>query len=517
MLRCLAALLGGVVLSLAFEPVGVAALMPVALAVLVLAVRGLSVRWGALVGWIFGLGFMATLLWWMRAVGTDAWLALTFFQALYLAPLGMVLALVTRLRAWPVWAAVAWVAVETWRGAWPFGGLPWGRLTYATADTLWQPVVPWLGMTGTSLLIALTGTTLAWLVTSRLRRPAAALAAVGGLAAVTLLPLVGSYDAVPGVSSRGEDFTVAAVQGDVPGDGTDVPAVHREITANHVALTEQLAADVEAGTVPRPDLVVWPENSTAVDPFTDTEVNAGIVAASDAVGVPILVGGMADSPREDEVLNQGIVWRPRLGGGDRYTKRHPVPYGEYIPFRGSLLPDTYGQLALIPRDMARGTSLEPLRVGDALVADAICFDVAYDDVIHGQLANGGELVTVQTSNAMFINTAQIDQQFEISRLRAVETGRYVVVAAINGVSGIVAPDGTVVESAAPRTQDVLVAEVPLAHGLTPGVWMGPWPGRISVAITVLGVGLVLLPYRRPSQHESNTTTGRSRTMTRVSA
>lgn len=518
MLRCLAAVLGGVVLSLAFEPVGVAALMPVALAVLVLAVRGLPVRWGALVGWLFGLGFMATLLWWMRAVGTDAWLALTFFQALYLAPLGMVLALVTRLRAWPVWAAFAWVAVETWRGAWPFGGLPWGRLTYATADTLWQPVVPWLGMTGTSLLIALTGTTLAWLVTSRLRRPATALVAVGGLAAVMLLPMLWTNAAAPGVSTvDGDGLTVAAVQGDVPGDGTDVPAVHRQITAHHVALTEELADDVAAGREPRPDLVVWPENSTAVDPFTDAEVNAGIVAASDAIGVPILVGGMADSPREGEVLNQGIVWRPRLGGGDRYTKRHPVPYGEYIPFRGSILPDTYGQLALIPRDMARGTSLEPLRVGDALVADAICFDVAYDDVIHGQLANGGELVTVQTSNAMFINTAQIDQQFEISRLRAVETGRYVVVAAINGVSGIVAPDGSVVASAAPRTQDVLVARVTQVRGLTPGVWMGPWPGRVSVAITILALGFILVPYRRPSQRDSTTTTGRSRTMTRVSA
>ena len=167
--------------------------------------------------------------------------------------------------------------------------------------------------------------------------------------------------------------------------------------------------------------------------------------------------------------------------------------------------------------MARGTSLEPLRVDDALVADAICFDVAYDDVIHGQVARGGELVTVQTSNAMFINTAQIDQQFEISRLRAVETGRYVVVAAINGVSGIVAPDGSVVTSAAPRTQDVLVARVSLAHGLTPAVWMGPWPGRASVAITVLGVAFTLVPYRRPSQHDSSAQTGRARTMARVSA
>jgi apolipoprotein N-acyltransferase len=517
MLRCLAALVGGVVLSLAFEPVGLAVLMPAALAMLVLAVRGLPARRGALVGWLFGAGFMGTLVWWMHAVGTDAWLALAFFQALYFAPLGAVLALVTRLRAWPVWAACAWVAVETWRGAWPFGGLPWGRLSYATAGTVWQPALPWLGMTGVSLLVALAGTTAAWLVTTRLRRPATALVVAGTVAGVTLLPLLLSYDAVPGVTTRGEEVTVAAVQGDVPGDGTDVAAVHRQITANHVALTEQLAADVAAGDQPRPDLVVWPENSTAVDPFADAEVHAGIVAASDAIGVPILVGVMADSTREDEVLNQGIVWRPRLGGGDRYTKRHPVPYGEYIPFRGSILPDTYGQLALIPRDMARGTSLEPLRIDGARVADAICFDVAYDDVIHGQVARGGELVTVQTSNAMFIHTAQIDQQFEISRLRAVETGRYVVVAAINGVSGIVAPDGSVVTSAAPRTQQVLVERVALAHGTPPSVLMGAWPGRASVAITLLATAVALVTYRRRSQHVRTGQTGRARTMARVSA
>jgi apolipoprotein N-acyltransferase len=517
MLRCLAALLGGVVLSLAFEPVGAAVLMPVALAVLVLAVRGLTGRWGAVVGWLFGAAFMGTLVWWMRAVGTDAWLALSFFQALYFAPLGAVLALVTRLRLWPVWAAFAWVAVETWRGSWPFGGLPWGRLAYATADTVWQPTLPWLGMTGVSLLVALTGTTLAWLVTSRLRRPAGAVLAVGALVAVPLLALLGSYDAVPGVTDSPEEVTVAAVQGDVPGDGTDVPSVHRQITASHVALTEQLAADVVAGRVPRPDLVVWPENSTAVDPFTDVGVNAGVVAASDAIGVPILIGAMADSPREGEVLNQGIVWRPRLGGGDRYTKRHPVPYGEYIPFRGSILPETYGQLDLIPRDMARGTGLEPLRAGPVLVADAICFDVAYDDVIHGQVARGGELVTVQTSNAMFIHTAQIDQQFEISRLRAVETGRYVVVAAINGVSGIVAPDGSVVASAAPRTRDVLVSRVTLADGATPAVRMGAWPGRLIVVITLLATAIAVIPYRRPSQHDGTGQIGRARTMARVPA
>ena len=210
---------------------------------------------------------------------------------------------------------------------------------------------------------------------------------------------------------------------------------------------------------------------------------------------------MVNSSREKEVLNQGIVWQPGIGGGDRYTKRHPVPYGEYIPYRGSFIPDTYGQLALIPRDMARGTSLEPLRIAGARIADAICFDVSYDDAIHGQVANGGQLITVQTSNAMFINTAQIDQQFEISRLRAIETGRYVVVAAINGLTGIIGPDGEVVKSVDPRTRSVVVADVTLADGLTPAVWMGPWPGRAIVGVTCVAIAFVLVTYRRKERHD----------------
>jgi apolipoprotein N-acyltransferase len=206
---------------------------------------------------------------------------------------------------------------------------------------------------------------------------------------------------------------------------------------------------------------------------------------------------MANDPLDDEqVLNQGIVYRPGLGSGDRYTKRHPVPYGEYIPFRGSLIPSTYGKLRLVPRDMARGTGLEPLRVGEVRVADAICFDVAYDEGIAGQVARGAELVTVQTSNAMFSRTGQLAQQFEISRLRAQETGRWVVVAAINGISGIVRPDGSVVASVPARGQEVLVETVGLSSTLTPAVRLGVWPGRAALAFLVGHTLVVLIAYRR---------------------
>jgi apolipoprotein N-acyltransferase len=287
---------------------------------------------------------------------------------------------------------------------------------------------------------------------------------------------------------------VAAVQGDVPGNGDNILLDFRQVTRNHVDATVDLARDAAAGRVPAPDFVIWPENSTAVDPFADAETGAGIEEASKALGVPLLVGAIVDAgPRN--VLNQGIVWDPATGAGDRYTKWHPVPYGEYIPFR-RFFSGNFGRLALIPRDMLSGTRTEPLTIAGVRVGDAICFDVAYDDGLYAQVGKGAQMLAVQTSNATFIHTSQIDQQFAISRLRAIETGRYVVVAATNGVSGIIAPDGTVLDRAGTRTRDVLVERIGLDGAITPAVRLGAWIGRLCAAAVVLGMLLELLAYRR---------------------
>ena len=105
-------------------------------------------------------------------------------------------------------------------------------------------------------------------------------------------------------------------------------------------------------------------------------------------------------------------------------------------------------------------------------------------------------MTVQTSNVLFSKTAQLDQQFEISRLRALETGRWVVVAAINGVSGVVRPDGSVVASAPARTQEVLVETVGLSTTITPAVRLGVWPARFTLVFLVLHTLAVVIAYRR---------------------
>lgn len=494
LIRTVVALVAGVSLALAFEPVSAAYVIPLSVAGFMLSTRGLRIRSGWVPGLAFGVGFYFVHIYWMRAVGIAPWLALAGIEALFYAVLGSASAALHQRRLWPLWCAAAWVTMEVWRSSWPFSGMPWGRLAYGVVDTPAANAMAYVGSTGVSLLLALLGCLLAWVIVAPGRTRLIAAGALVGVGALTALPAL-----VPWTVTSDGSATVAAVQGDVPGDGDDILLDFRQVTSNHVQATIDLAEDVAAGTQPLPDFVVWPENSTAVDPFADSQTNAGIRAASQAIGVPILVGAIVDAG-EKHVLNQGIVWDPETGAGERYTKRNPVPYGEFIPFRG-LFEGNFGRLALISRDMLAGTRKTPLEIAGIGVADAICFDVAYDDGIYDQVIRGAQLLIVQTSNATFIHTDQIDQQFAITRLRAIETGRWVVVASTNGVSGVISPDGVVVASAGSQTRAVLVERVALSTDITPGVRLGAWTGRLCGLVTVAGLLVGLVTYRRQGHEE----------------
>ncbi|GAA3683002.1 apolipoprotein N-acyltransferase [Nocardioides ginsengisoli] len=492
--RLFLAVLGGVLLTSSYEPVAIGWLLPLGVACYALATRDLTVRRAGLAGLLFGVVFYFTHIWWMKdSIGADAWAALSSVEALFYGLLGLTVPLIRRLPLWPLWLAATWTTMETVRSGWPFSGMPWGRLAFAAIDTPAAPAVAYVGMTGLSFLLALSGFALAHLAETIVGRPRSGvrLPAAGavGVLAVLVAPAVFPYHAHEDGSA-----TVAVVQGDVPGPGNDILYDYLGVTQNHVDATVRLAGEVSAGERPRPDFVLWPENSTAIDPFRSGSVNAGIQEAVAAMGVPVVIGGIVDDDPK-HVLNQGVVWDPVTGPGDRYTKHHPVPYGEYIPFR-KIWDPKFGQLALITRDQRAGTRTTPLRIAGIPVADAICFDVAYDDVFPPQVRDGARLLTVQTSNASFIFTHQIEQQFAITRLRAIEAGRWLTVASTNGRTGVISPDGTVVASAKPRTTAVLVEKVGLSSALTPAVRLGPWPARMFTVLTLGALVSGAVAYRR---------------------
>ncbi|MDN5743706.1 MAG: apolipoprotein N-acyltransferase [Nocardioidaceae bacterium] len=495
------AVLGGAALSAAFEPIDLPWLLPFAVACFALATDVASPRRSALAGLIFGVCFYFPHIAWMRAsIGTDAWLALAGIEAAFYGLLGLAVPLLRRLPLWPLWLAAAWTTMESLRSGWPFSGMPWGRLAFAAIDTPVAPAVAYAGMSGLSFLLALLSFCLAhtirqglaWRPGERLRHRDSLLgsgAATVGLLALLLTPALLPYHATQSGTAR-----VAVVQGNVPGPGNDILYDPRGVTENHVNATVQLAADVSAGDAPQPDFVVWPENSTATDPFSDLPVHQGIVEATSAIGVPVLVGGIVDQG-DKYVLNQGIVWDPVTGPGERYTKHHPVPYGEYIPYRDLWEPQ-FGRLAEITRNMRSGTSTQPITIAGVEVADAICFDVAYDDVMPAQVRAGAQMLVVQTSNASFINTFQIEQQFAITRLRAIEAGRWLTVASTNGRTGVIDPDGAVVAAAGIKTTEVLSEQVGLSSDLTPAMRLGPWPSRVLTVLTLLALAAGVITYRR---------------------
>jgi apolipoprotein N-acyltransferase len=514
-----AAVVAGVVLDVAFPSVGAWGLaFPAVAAALVLARgRGLWASWG--VGVLFGLGFMVPQLQWSGVyVGALPWLALATMEAALLALVlpGWTLAWRTAARApWtlPLTAGAAWVAAEALRARVPFGGFGWGRLGFSQADSPLRYLASVGGVPLVSFaVVALAATAVLAVVMVLGARDGAGRSArqlLRGLAApvalVLLLGTVVAYAAVRvdrTVEQRSDrTVRVAAVQGDVPRAGLDFNAQRRAVLDNHVRGTLELADRIEAGEEDPVDLVLWPENASDIDPLQNEDAAAFIGAATDAVGVPVLVGAVLRGPGEN-LTNAVLVWDPGTGYRGRtdrqasngyYAKQALAPFGEYIPYRPFFR--LFSPLVDTVTDFAPGDRAAVLQAGGASVGTAICFEVLDDETVRAQVLAGADLLVVPTNNATFGFTDENVQQLAMSRLRAVEHGRDLVHISNVGTSTVVSADGTTGRRTALFEPDVLVEQVQLRSGSTLATLWGPAPELALVAVAlllVLGHGVVQL-------------------------
>ena len=483
----LIALVLGVVCSLGFHPVEIPYAMVIGVAGLIWLARELRdarKRTVAITGLIFGLSFMAPTIWWMNAVSGAAYVGLVILQTLFFVPIMLALRAVTRLHAWPIWAAAVWVTGELARSIFPFTGFPWARLAHTSIDTPFKSYARLLAMPGTSAVMVVVAALLVLVATAESvrRRATAAISVVALVLIGALLPT--------GIAGAAGSRQVSLVQGDVPGVFLTWP--RGEIFDLHAAATDKLAEDIESGKAPKPDMVLWPENSTDIDPNFDQGVRDRIEALSARIGAPILVGGLLDGPTVTTSYNAGEVW-DQNGPGDRYVKLKPVPFGEYVPWRkqaGAI----FGRLARdIPRDMLAGDEPGALDIANTKIGDTICYDIAYDTVTHRAIDAGAQLIVVQTSNAAFTGTSQPEQQWDISRLRAVETGRWVLVPSTNGISGVVDPHGDVIQRAPMQEPALINQEVQLADGKTPAFAVGR---PLEYLLVTLGLGAWIFGTRK---------------------
>lgn len=505
-LRVVAAAGSGALLYLSFQPRPLWWLAPVGFAVLYLTLHGRSLRQGFGLGFVAGLAYMYPLLSWTgEFVGPIGSVPLSTMEAALVGVTTAAMTVVVGRRGGYLSAGLVWVAGESLRAVVPFGGFPWAKIAFSQVDGVLVALATVGGTPLVSLAVAVSGFALAELTRRlvsdrRLQRRSAA------VAVAALLPFLGGLAAARLVTVAPEagQVVVAAVQGNVPRAGLDFNAQRRAVLDNHVNRTLELAADVRAGGAPKPDLVIWPENSSDIDPFTNPDAYTRIQAATTAIGAPVVVGavlgGNSATPR-----NTAVLWDPVKGPGDSYTKRRLQPFGETMPFRSFFRlfsPDVDRAGRFVP-----GTQATVFAIGDARLAITMCYEVIFDRVVRDSIRNGSNLLTVPSNNAAFGFTDMTYQQLAIDRFRAIEHGRSVIVATTSGVSAIIRPDGTVTQRSELFTPAALVDQVPLRTTLTITDRLGSLPElliALSAIGAIAGVGLTRRRRRRSASIPAST-------------
>ncbi len=471
-------------MPLAFAPFGwwpLAVVSPACLFAIWLDSRPRRAAWR---GWLFGLGAFGVGTSWVREsfqfADVPGWLAVVLMVvfvaafALYPALLGLLAArrdgrgeVLRLIAAMPA----GWVLLEWLRG-WLFTGFPWLQLGAAHVDSALGAQLPVGGVLLASWSSALVAGLAVWTVlAARRRRRGPALAACGLAVALWSTGLV--LERVDWGTAAGEPLTVSLVQGNVAQGEKWLPEMRGPTLERYVRLTRERWA--------RSDLVIWPE--TAV-PGLRSRLGAfvsGLDAEARSVGSRVLFGIPV---REDGRFFNGV----EVVGEDSgvYHKRHLVPFGEYLPFDPLLRPlaEAFGVRVA---SFTPGPREQPmLEVSGHRLGVTICFEIAFASEVMRALPQAAFLVTV-SNDAWFGTSIGPHQHFQLARVRARESARYLARATNTGISAVIDPAGGVVALSPQFRVHALSERIVPMRGETPYARLGDAPVvLLALAATIVG-------------------------------
>lgn len=484
-----AAALAALLMNLAYPEAAVWVLAFPATALLLLALIGRRFGGALLVGLVYGILFFGLLVsWTSRYLGPIPWGALSVVEggltAVALVPVALAYRWLPkafpgtagRLLGLPTVIAALWVGRELFLGSWPYGGFPWARIGMSQAESPLAPLTSWIGVSGLSFLMVLLVAMLIEIVRLRAwRRPIRLIAPAALVVVLLFTPLFPT-------TSTGS-MRIAAVQGNGPTGYFDDREPFSVIQAQTDATVPLYGEDV--------DLLVWPEGSLDGDPFEIDAIARRMTLIATRIGAPLLAN--APTGRDGLYFNTSMLWNADGTASQTHDKRHPVPFGEYVPdraFYNAIVPDL---ISLIQREYTPGSNPPIVDVDGVPVGLAICFDVIYDDVIWEGLNDGAEVLVFQTNNADFRGTDENLQQLAFARMRAIETGRSVVNVSTVGTSQVIRADGSTVTSLDAGEAGAMLEDVELRSGLTAGVVLGPW---IQTILLWGGLGALALGWWR---------------------
>lgn len=497
LVKFLLAIFAGACLWASFAPLNLWPLAIIGIALFVYILRDLGLWGAACVGLCVSVSFFMPLFFWARIASSSvlAWCALFLFQALYIVLVAIVLHFLLGSRferhLWLFAPAVGivWVACEQLRAIVPLGGMPWGLLAFGQVNSPLVHLAPYGSTQLVGWAVVCAGAALAH--PAIVRRSIAMRAVVACVACCAVL--AAAFIPITPPPTSEQSVRVAYAQGIVARADEEVSG------SRALQVTKNLAREVRNLQESDFDFLVLPESTSDRDMRVDDAARSVIAEIEQSIhGRPILLGTQEyidDYRFNDYVLvHKGEVQA-------RYSKQHPVPFGEYLPWRSFLVPliPAASQIAI---DMRAGDKPAVLDVplesrgegggstpdSSVRVAVPICFEVADSAVLSQAIVEGAELIVVPTNNASFGDTAESRQQFDMTRFRAIEYGRDAVQISTVGVSGAIRADGSVVEMTEPWTAASSIVTLSLYENTT---WSARFYPQIVWAVFCAG-GLIVL-------------------------
>jgi len=370
----------------------------------------------------------------------------------------------------------------------PFGGVPLATVALGQAG---GPLAPVVRVAGPLLLVALTvavGVGLSALFDGRRGDGASAATAVAVVAVVATAALLAAV--APSGTVVGH-LDVAAVQGGGPQRTRATPTGAAEVFANQMEASRSVATPV--------DLVLWPENVVNPVPLgTDGWRLEGRLYADEAAEAlsaearrldAVLLPGWFHRDEDDPTanLNYQTAIEPDGTVVDHYDKVRTVPFGEFVPLRGLL--ETVAADLLPARDLKPGTGPAVVETSAGTLGMTISWEVFFDHRSRDAVRHGGEVILNPTNGASYWLTQVQTQQVASGRLRALETGRWVVQAAPTGFSAVVDPQGRVLQRTAVSEQAILHHRIERRTGLTWAARAGAWP-MVVASLALWGMAWV---------------------------
>lgn len=454
-------------------------------------------RSAAAAGFVAGVAYHGVVVSWAWYFGAVAIVPFVAALSLYWAGVGAAISWLARRRLrHPLLTAAVWVTGEALVARWPLDGFSWGEVGYAFHDVEAMRALgalgglPLISFVAVAINAALADAFVArWgSATPRAGRDTARAAA---LIATLLLASIAWAVVRPATTAAGS-LRYALVQGnDLNRELTTAEELAGYLPESHFRLAGQLRGDYDLIVFPESVFPDAPNAPDAADLRFEWPQRLGTLAR--AHNAFVLANGTGDAP-DGRALNLDVMWGPDGREVGTYAKRHLVPYGERVPLR-SVLQRFIGALDQIPRDYAPGDRRGLFDLRGIRIATVICFESMFGAEVRPLVDAGAQLIVVSTNNRSYRRSANSDQHVAASQIRAVETGRPVLHAAISGVTAVVDTDGRIVARRGLFENGVTEGEVIVRSGRTPYVVLGEWVVLLSllavagmVAVTVTRSG-----------------------------